>query len=98
MKYDDGKSYEMEHGSMTTNYQWLGNIAKLVLLIMMGVSMSANAGLFGFGSTPLLSDSRNDAIFVGSEDNMNSMRCTVLFGRAANDAECGQCGCEKRTA
>ena len=36
---------------MTTNYQWLGSIAKLGLLLMMGVSMSADAGLFGFGST-----------------------------------------------
>ena len=34
---------------MRTNCPWLKRIAKLGLLLMMGVSMSANAGLFGFG-------------------------------------------------
>ena len=36
---------------MTINYQWMRNIEKLGLLLMMGVSMSADAELFGFGST-----------------------------------------------
>lgn len=36
---------------MIINYQWLRSIAKLGLLLMMGMSMRADAGLFGFGST-----------------------------------------------
>jgi hypothetical protein len=36
---------------MRTNTLWLKRIAELGLILMMGVSMSASAGLFGFGGT-----------------------------------------------
>lgn len=36
---------------MRTNQRWLKRMTKLGLLLMMGVSMSAGAGLFGFGGT-----------------------------------------------
>jgi hypothetical protein len=41
----------MEGRSMRTNTLWLKRIAELGLILMMGVSMSASAGLFGFGGT-----------------------------------------------
>ena len=36
---------------MRTNLLWLKRIAELGIILMMGVSMSADAGLFGFGGT-----------------------------------------------
>ena len=36
---------------MKTNHLWLKRITKLGLLLMMGMSMSADAGLFGLGGT-----------------------------------------------
>ena len=36
---------------MKANHLWLKQITKLGLLLMIGVSMSADAGLFGFGGT-----------------------------------------------
>jgi hypothetical protein len=36
---------------MKANYRWLRQIAKLGFLLMMGASMSADAGLFGFGGS-----------------------------------------------
>jgi hypothetical protein len=41
----------MEGRSMRTNHLWLKRITKFGLILMMGVSMSAEAGLFGFGGT-----------------------------------------------
>jgi hypothetical protein len=42
----------MEEISMKTNHRWwLKQMAKLGVLLMMGASMSANAGWFGFGGT-----------------------------------------------
>ena len=42
-----GERNGMEDGSMRSNQQWILNLSKLGLLLMMGASMSANAGLFG---------------------------------------------------
>lgn len=36
---------------MKTNQLWLKRMMKLGLLLMMGVGMNTNAGLFGFGGT-----------------------------------------------
>lgn len=39
----------MKGAGMKTNHPWLKRIVKIGLFLMMGVSMSADAGLFGFG-------------------------------------------------
>lgn len=44
-------SAPMEDRSMRTHQLWLKQIMKLGLLLIMGVSMGADAGLFGFGAT-----------------------------------------------
>lgn len=36
---------------MRTNYLWLKRISTLAMLLMMGMSISANAGMFGLGGT-----------------------------------------------
>jgi len=39
----------MEESSMKANHRWLKQLAKLGFLLIMGASMSAEAGLFGLG-------------------------------------------------
>ena len=55
---------------MTTNYQWLGNIAKLVLLLMMGMSMSACSAKKNWKEEVLLHDGQK--IIVERHFNLGS--------------------------
>ena len=61
---------------MRTNPLWLKRIAKLGLLLMMGVSMSADAGLFGFGG-----DSWKEEVLLHDGSKIIAKRSLSYGGR-----------------